>query len=280
MKKRIATVTAALSCLVCAEMVEAQGVAEKWEATYALDIWGDPTGIDLISHGHWHERGSAESNDPLFVVRCRKGKPVTAHVDWRQPVALGDSPLHYEVRGGPRITAAARGSDRGFVLEIGDAEALLARIEGHSHVALFGENRNGASLSARFYVEDISPAVRERCDSSAQADWVNETELPAAAPIWVAREVTDEGIPPKAIVRVLPEYTDQAKKARIQGVVILKLVISETGEVAVDEVMKGLSHGLTKQAVAAVRQWTFEPARRHGIPVASYWIETLSFQLW
>ena len=133
-------------------------------------------------------------------------------------------------------------------------------------------------MSARFYVDDIGPAVRERCDPSAHADWVNETEAAPAAPIWVAREATGEVSPPEVVSQVLPEYTDEAKKARIQGVVILKLVISETGGVSVDEIMKGLSHGLTEQAVAAVKQWTFEPARRHGRPVASYWIETLSFQ--
>ena len=135
MKRRLAALTTALCFSTAPTWVEAQKVVEKWEATYALDIWGDPTGIDLISHGHWHQRGSTESDDPLFVVRCRKGKPVTAHVDWRQLVPPGDSALHYEVRGGPRIMAQGWGSQRGFVLEIVDVEALLTRLERHSHVA-------------------------------------------------------------------------------------------------------------------------------------------------
>lgn len=35
--------------------------------------------MNLISHGHWHERGDARSDAPTLVVRYRKGRSVTAH---------------------------------------------------------------------------------------------------------------------------------------------------------------------------------------------------------
>ncbi|MFQ5349709.1 MAG: energy transducer TonB, partial [Thermoanaerobaculia bacterium] len=65
---------------------------------------------------------------------------------------------------------------------------------------------------------------------------------------------------PRAISKAPPMYTEKARKERVQGPVILRLVIDETGEVSEVEVLKGLPYGLTETAIAAVEEWTFEPA--------------------
>lgn len=76
-----------------------------------------------------------------------------------------------------------------------------------------------------------------------------------------------------------PEYTPDARAARIQGVVAIVAVISEHGEVLETKVVRGLPLGLTEAAVAAISRWEFEPARLDGEPVAAAYVVTARFEL-
>jgi TonB family protein len=62
-------------------------------------------------------------------------------------------------------------------------------------------------------------------------------------------------------------YSDQARRANLEGVVDLEIVIRRDGSVGDVRVMKGLGLGLNEQAIQAVRQWRFAPARLKGAPV-------------
>ena len=76
------------------------------------------------------------------------------------------------------------------------------------------------------------------------------------------------GIDPPTLVReVRPLYTDDARRQRIEGDVILEIVVRSDGSVGSIKVRRGLGGGLDQRAVEAVRQWRFNPARRHGTPV-------------
>lgn len=83
--------------------------------------------------------------------------------------------------------------------------------------------------------------------------------------------------PPKILKQVAPVYTTEAKEARIAGTVVLRLVVSRTGSVRDVQVVKGLPKGLTKAAIDAVRQWTFEPSKVGGKPVDVYYTLTVNF---
>lgn len=76
-----------------------------------------------------------------------------------------------------------------------------------------------------------------------------------------------------------PQYTEEARRARIQGVVILQAVIDCDGFVTDINVLKGLPLGLTEAAILAVSQWRFEPARQNGQPVSVYYNLTINFRL-
>lgn len=73
---------------------------------------------------------------------------------------------------------------------------------------------------------------------------------------------------PKAIYTPQPEYTDKARKLKINGSVVLRMVVSEEGKVRDLKVIKSLDRGLDKQAIAAVSAWRFEPGMKDGKPVA------------
>lgn len=100
-------------------------------------------------------------------------------------------------------------------------------------------------------------------------------EPPAPLVVEVGRDIT----PPKRIHFVRPIYTEVARHAKLQGAVVLELVIDEHGEVADVAVLRGLRLGLTESAVAAASQWRFEPSLYGGRPVSVIYRLTVTFSL-
>ena len=94
-------------------------------------------------------------------------------------------------------------------------------------------------------------------------------------PIIVVGEVNK----PEKLSAPQPQYTEIARKARIQGLVIVQAIIDKNGDVTNVKVLKGLSMGLTEAAVAAVKQWKFKPATLRGKPVDVYYNLTINFSL-
>jgi TonB family protein len=73
---------------------------------------------------------------------------------------------------------------------------------------------------------------------------------------------------PIAIYRPDPDYSEEARKAKYQGVVVLGLIVDASGRPRDVRVARSLGMGLDEKAIEAVRQWKFEPAKKDGVPVA------------
>ena len=75
---------------------------------------------------------------------------------------------------------------------------------------------------------------------------------------------------PVVVHEVKPDYTAEAKAARIQGTVLLATVVLADGNVGDVTVARSLdtTYGLDQQAVNAAKQWTFKPGTKDGKPVA------------
>jgi protein TonB len=67
--------------------------------------------------------------------------------------------------------------------------------------------------------------------------------------------------------QVQPVYPEEARRAGVQGLVVLEVSIDEQGKVGDVKVVRGLGHGCDEAMVAAVRQWRFHPATRDGKPI-------------
>ena len=76
-----------------------------------------------------------------------------------------------------------------------------------------------------------------------------------------------------------PLYPEAARRARIQGVVVLECIIGKTGVVQDVKVLRGLPLGLTESATDAVKKWRFEPSTLNGKPVEVLYILTVRFNL-
>ena len=72
---------------------------------------------------------------------------------------------------------------------------------------------------------------------------------------------------PQLITKVEPEYSEEARKAKFQGIVVLAIVVDPNGNAINPRVMKSLGLGLDEKAIEAVRQWKFKPGYKDGKPV-------------
>ena len=87
--------------------------------------------------------------------------------------------------------------------------------------------------------------------------------------------------PPHAIHFADPEYSNEARKKKIQGVVVLSTLVNEQGEPTDIRVEKSLGYGLDENGERAVSQYRFEPAHdRDGKPVAVRITIEVSFHLY
>lgn len=69
---------------------------------------------------------------------------------------------------------------------------------------------------------------------------------------------------PTCIYCPVPSYTQEARDAKLQGTVVLQLVVGEDGRATDVRVVKKLGHGMDEAAVAAVQNWRFKPAAGPG----------------
>ena len=85
---------------------------------------------------------------------------------------------------------------------------------------------------------------------------------------------------PKALFTPDPEYSEEARKVRHQGTVVLWVVVGPDGRPHDVRVQRSLGLGLDEKAMEAVRQWKFDPARKDGQPVAVMISVEVNFRLY
>lgn len=76
-----------------------------------------------------------------------------------------------------------------------------------------------------------------------------------------------------------PQYTDEARRLKVEGEVLVKVVFTASGEVRVLSVLRGLGHGLDESAIKAAQNVRFNPAQRNGQPIDSTATLHIVFQL-
>ena len=85
---------------------------------------------------------------------------------------------------------------------------------------------------------------------------------------------------PKPLFTPDPEYSEEARKSKYQGVVVLWLVIGSDGRPRDIKIARPLGMGLDEKAIEAVRTWRFEPAKKDGQNVAVQMNVEVSFRLY
>ena len=85
--------------------------------------------------------------------------------------------------------------------------------------------------------------------------------------------------PPQLVYKVEPEFSEEARKAKHQGVVVLSIEVDASGHVRNVRVLQSLGLGLDEKAIEAVSRWRFRPGFPDGKPVATEAAVQVNFQL-
>ena len=148
-------------------------------------------------------------------------------------------------------TGGAKGA-RGVVASAGFGNGVAA-----------GDNSGSANVSRG--------TVRQSGFGDAEAA-TNQTRSKPA-------EVVAKMTPAEILAKPTPVYTDEAKKLRIEGEVLLDVVFESSGKLRVLRVVRGLGHGLDEAAIRAAEQIRFKPAVKDGQPADSSGVLHVVFQL-
>lgn len=84
---------------------------------------------------------------------------------------------------------------------------------------------------------------------------------------------------PTILHKVEPEYSEEARKAKFQGTVLIFIVVDELGNPRDLKVIRPLGLGLDQKALEAVQQWKFNPGKKDGRPVAVQATIEVNFRL-
>jgi len=85
---------------------------------------------------------------------------------------------------------------------------------------------------------------------------------------------------PRALYSPDPDYSEEARKAKYQGTVVLWLIVGPDGRPRDIKVQRSLGMGLDQKAIEAVKNWKFDPATKEGKPVAVQINVEVNFRLY
>jgi len=127
-------------------------------------------------------------------------------------------------------------------------------------------NALATALPGDAEIQELLRAEHQQSDSLAsggtyEAAWEHSVGCDSA--------LTDPRIPPVAVRQVDPVYPGFAKDARIQGTVLLRVLVGDDGLVKDVRILRS-APGLDNAAMTAVRQWVFVPSSRYDQPVCAW----------
>ncbi len=102
---------------------------------------------------------------------------------------------------------------------------------------------------------------------------------PAIDRTGVYAAVPPGGTQPEELDRVIPRYPSMARRAGIEGPVVVRGIVRRDGTIDDVEVIRDLPYGLGDAAREAVSQWRFRPATYRGEPIDVYYTVTVNFRL-
>lgn len=154
-------------------------------------------------------------------------------------------------------------------------QALALEFPGSNEKALTMElyasflNRQNRSAEASSWREQASAARKGLGTETLAVSRIS------AAAVRVGGGVTA----PKLLYKVEPRYTEEARLAKYQGVVVVAANIGTDGTAQSMSVVSGLGLGLDEEALKAISQWKFQPGAKDGQPVAVQAVIEVNFRL-
>jgi TonB family protein len=205
------------------------------------------------------------------------------------PVLTEEAELHPLVASKPSVVLAPQPKPAlpAAPTMLGDANGVKPNqgAQSSSIVAALG-NPNGGSASSvpHGVVGSAGIGAGSRSSSGATTGKVASAGIAGMAsattePRGTAPASSPPTTPPVLLSHAQPEYTTEAKQLKIQGDVVLRVRITESGEMVVLSVLRGLGHGLDEAATRSAPTYKFRPATKNGHPVDFTTNVFIKFQL-
>ena len=111
-------------------------------------------------------------------------------------------------------------------------------------------------------------------------DDIESLPPPPPPPSEQAQEFYAFDEPPVLVRYVSPKYPDLARQAGIEGTVLLSVLVGEDGKVISARVLQSdVTPAMEKNAIQAVRQFLFKPAKQRTVPVKATMMVPIRFKL-
>jgi TonB family protein len=144
--------------------------------------------------------------------------------------------------------------------------------------------RNTTSLPREQNLADLR---RKRAEAAEEAKWFEREGSNYAVRRHSNPPLTQGGVrhtgggvsAPSVLYKVDPEYTEEARQARLSGSVLVSLIVGEDGHPRDIRIVRGLGLGLDERAVEAVARWKFRPGIKDGSAVATPATIEVNFRL-
>lgn len=231
-------------------------------------------------HANW--TGSALEFDPprwrmiaVVTIDSVKLKGHTLVMRCTRHVAMRDA--------SDRLVLFQRPSDAEIDIDLGGADpaSALPRLKG----SLFYPSIADALAALPAKVQKWLPArIDEKMPDPKRAPQVTDPGCDCAAPDRTgcnALDATTAGVtPPKFLGGHDPEFSDSARKAKLNGNVIVRFTVDKAGHPEDVWVARPLGLGLDEAAAASILTYRFKPALCHDVPVSVDLMSFVNFQIY
>jgi TonB family protein len=257
-------------------MLEDRGAWVRVQTRDELSGWAERANL---------ERTSEQQRRLKRTEAIRKLPPLKGEATDRTPLYAGPGifyPLVGDLAGGTAVTVYTRDHDF-FAIQHGkgiayvDVDAIDISASG---AQLNVQTSSEAATTTSTAIEGLPPVA----DNTMTEPPPSTTEPePAPEPVerttGVYSAVPPGGTQPEELERAIPRYPATARRANIQGAVVVRGIVRRDGTIDNLEVIKDLPYGLGDEARRAVSRWRFRPATYRGEPIDVYYTVTVNFKL-
>ena len=164
-----------------------------------------------------------------------------------------------------------QGSPTGAVLPAGFGAAGVTAPNPHRGPSIASSNGFGGVAAA---APPPEPAPKPKTTGSAFASAVAAD--PERHPV-AKHQPAPESL--EILFKPRPDYTEEARRARIEGDVVLEVLFTASGTLRVLRIVRGLGHGLDQNAIDAAAKIRFRPATENARAVDTVAMVRISFQI-
>ncbi len=238
----------------------------------------------------WAERNALEGPDEhqRRLVRAdeiRKLPPLDAQVEKSTSLYAGPAfyyPVVGEIGRGEKVRVYTRDHefyaiDAGGRIAYADVDAIDLSVGGPQfRIAARSDREEEPQFAPQSPIE-APPGPPKTAPPPVEPP--PETSRPLQTPGGVYGSVPPGGTPPEPVRQVQPRYPYTARRAGIEGPVILRGIVRKDGSFEQVQILRDLPLGLGDAAREAVEHWRFRPATWQGQPIDVYYTVTVNFQI-